>query len=246
LSISANGLLKGDNVHNDLNLKSGSYKGGKPKGIILHKTAGKSCRSNNTVSNKAPHIFICRDGRIIVNGSFDNPRTAAEKFHNDWSLNIEFDAAYEHKTSKAACDKRKEMTWGQTSPKHSPPEKWRGHCYQELTEEQVKVGREVMELLSKRFDIPLKPSIDVKTQREYVSQHTNILQVGSYGPRSFNPSNMSPGVLPSFWTARSALDVQGRDPKNLTSNGKQDGNHDDGPSWYDLKRLGIIPQNAPN
>lgn len=60
LKITARGFLEGTNVFHDVKLKHGSYTGGTPKGIILHKTAGKahSCQEDNTVGNKAPHIYM--------------------------------------------------------------------------------------------------------------------------------------------------------------------------------------------
>lgn len=228
--IGSNGLLTGKNVHHYIGGGTLSkYTGGSPKGIILHKTAGPGCNDNNTSVNQKPHIYVCRDGRVIVNGSFDKPREAAEKYHNDWSLNIEIEASDNDK----GCDRRGEMTWGQTKPNHSGG--WRGKCYQEMTDAQVAAVRPILAALSKRYNIPLKPAIDVKTQREYVSKQTNILLEGRYGPRSYNPSNMPKGILPSFWTAR--------DKPNL--DGAYGGNHDDGASWNDMKRLGLVPGNAP-
>lgn len=174
-----------------------------------------------------------------MNGSFDHPRTAAEKFHNDWSLNIEFDAIY---VDKSECAKRGELTWGQ-SARIKADNHW-ANCYEPISDAQIEAGKKVIALLSQKYNIPAKLPFDVKNQEDYVSQETNILALGSHGKFSANPINMQPGVLPSFWTARSKADLYGKDPKNGV------GNHDDGPSWNDLKKLGIIGDvsipNPPN
>jgi len=244
LSIDESGLLHGDDVHHDLAPTGRSYSTGSPKGIILHKTAGNSCnRRNNTVSNKAPHLYICRDGRIIVNGSFKEARTAAELGHNDWSLNIEFEAAYEK--DKSVCAQRGEKTQGGTSEKNG----W-GNCYQQMTTEQIIQGRQVIAMLSDKYDIPTTLALPVENELDYIADSTRVLKdqfpSDPNNPNNLTASEMSRGVLPSNWTRfsndkyyRYYSKSQGR---YIYPNWKD--HHDDGPSWMELRALGIAGDTA--
>jgi|GEM_PF-3865759 len=187
-----------------------------PKGIILHKTAGLICNPNNTVpaGYEKPHVYVCQDGRVIVTGSFDYPRTSAEKGHNSWSLNVEFESPYQ---DKSKCRERGELTQGG----------W-GHCYEPLTPKQLTVGKQVVALLSQRYKIPQQLALPIENQAQYAAEQTLVLPSGSQtlsGPRNVTIDEMPKGVLPSYWTAI------GQDDNT---------NHDDGPSWYDLQGLGLV------
>jgi hypothetical protein len=224
LSIDGNGVMQGTNVYQQISPALTDERGfpaAGPKGIILHKTAGKVCNPNNTVPSgyEKPHIYICQDGRVIVNGSFDWPRTRAERGHNSWSLNVEFESPYQ---DKSKCAERGELTQGG----------W-GHCYEPLTPQQIAMGKKVIELLSKRYNIPQQLALPIENQQQYAAEQTLILPSGSStlgGPRNVTVDEMPKGILPSYWTALNQDDNT---------------NHDDGPSWYDLQALGIPTMPLP-
>jgi len=158
-----------------------SYSTGKPVGIIFHKTAGRTCGKNASIGEdyRRPHVYICRDGTIIQNGSFDRPRNGAERGHNDWSINIEFEASY----SSQSCRK---------------PEGG-GHCYESLTPAQLAWGRAMTRALSQRYQIPIQPALRASSAAQYYDADTYLTTAT---PRSSNSKRGSDarGILPSFWT----------------------------------------------
>ncbi len=157
------------------------YSTGKPVGIIFHKTAGRTCGKNASIGEdyRRPHVYICRDGTIIQNGSFDRPRNGAERGHNDWSINIEFEASY----SPQSCRK---------------PEGG-GHCYESLTPAQLAWGRAMTRALSKRYDIPIQPALQASSADLYYDYDT-YLTTGRPRTRNSKLGREARGVLPSFWT----------------------------------------------
>lgn len=221
IKINSQGLLEGANVINQESKvfqDSRGFGSQGPKGIILHKTAGKTCGNNNSIPEglRGPHVFVCQSGKIIVTGSFDSPRTFSELGHNDWSLNIEFESPYE-KSGKAACASRGELTLGGF-----------GHCYEPLNSQQVEAGKKIISLLSKRYNIPQQLTLPVNSQEQYTSNSTailpkNVITTGT--PLNKTVDQMPKGIVPSFWTRQYNGDSK---------------NHDDAPSWEDLKKLGII------
>ncbi|MBU6376155.1 MAG: N-acetylmuramoyl-L-alanine amidase, partial [Bdellovibrionales bacterium] len=154
LQIDANGLIPvsesgSPRVKHQLSSRfTGSrYSTGKPVGIIFHKTAGRTCGSRKSIGEeyRRPHVYICRDGTIIQNGSFDRPRNGAEKGHNDWSISIEFEAAY--------------------APKPYTCQKPEGglHCYEALTPAQLAWGQAMTRALSGRYKIPIQPALQAQS-----------------------------------------------------------------------------------
>ncbi len=158
-----------------------SYSTGRPVGIIFHKTAGRTCGKNSSIGEdyRRPHVYICRDGTIIQNGSFDRPRNGAERGHNDWSINIEFEASY----SSQSCQK---------------PEGG-GHCYESLTPAQLAWGRAMTRALSQRYRIPIQPALQASSAAQYYDEDTYLTTAT---PRTSNSKRGrdARGVLPSFWT----------------------------------------------
>ena len=171
-----NGIITGPNVKTQLSNRFTSrrgFSGGKPRGIILHKTAGRSCASGEKipVAYRKPHIYICRNGTVIVNGSLDAPRTAVEAGHNDWTLSIEFEAAY---APKSTCKGDK--------PQNGI------HCYENLTEQQKSVGHNMVKLMGKYHGIPIKPLLKYNSRQEYYAASTRVLDKPNRGAYKGDPS----------------------------------------------------------
>lgn len=164
LSVDSAGIIQGPKVTYSINdsLRGDRFPTGEPRAIVLHKTAGLTCNTKDGVttvnkSDAKPHMYICQDGTVVVNGSLDYQRRSAEKGHNDYTVNIEFESPYIGK-GKEACAKK-----GQTLPPGVL------HCYQNLTPVQLQRGRDALKLISKRHNIPLNPVFSAKERMEYAN-----------------------------------------------------------------------------
>lgn len=164
LSIDNNGIIHGPQVTQSINdsLRGDRFPANNPRAIVLHKTAGLTCNTKNGVttvnkSDAKPHMYICQDGTIVMNGSLDYQRTRAERGHNDYTINIEFESPYIGKGRENCAAKGHILPPGVI------------HCYQNLTPIQAQRGREALKLISRYHNIPLTPVLPESERMNYAS-----------------------------------------------------------------------------
>ncbi len=209
-SVDKNGMITGPNVNyqisNALTSRRG-FAGGRARAINLHMTAGRTCKDGGTRVPKGfekPHIYICRNGEVIVNGTLNRPRTSAEAAHNDYTLNIEFEAAY---APKGTCRRAEGAL----------------HCYEKLTANQMAMGAKMMKLMSSYHKIPLKPALNVATEDQYYSYKTYIA-ASNRGMRSGDNAIMKSqahGIITSYQTRFKRDDDNNHDDMLAWSQWKQ-------------------------
>ncbi len=222
LSIDGNGFLQGPNVYQQINnnLRASKFPAGDPRVIVLHKTAGRSCNVSNgkvTVPKgyEKPHVYICRDGSIVVNGSLDYARRRAEAGHNHYTLNIELEASYVGKSPQECAAKGIKI-----------PEKAL-HCYENLTAIQAERTKQVLAAFSQHANIPLIPVLPGSQYYDhdtFISATTNMDSRCDEDSCSMNDQNRARGVASSHQTRLAYNDSD---------------NHDDHMSAEDAKAIGI-------
>lgn len=164
LSVDANGIIQGPKVTQSINdsLRGSRFPANNPRAIVLHKTAGLTCNTKNGVttvnkSDAKPHLYICQDGTIVMNGSLDYQRRRAEAGHNDYTINIEFESPYIGKGRENCAAKGHILPPGVI------------HCYENLTPTQAQRGRDVLKLISNYHNIPLTPVLPESERMNYAS-----------------------------------------------------------------------------